>query len=106
VLRLRGTSLAAFIVDWQLGIVVQPLFPGPDKRQLEVCGVLRARAKYEDGIRRVVKILDELCATRETAARLRRRAEPLLGRAKYLVSELNELLESSKLPGRCRLTKV
>ncbi len=99
-------GLAAFIVDWQLGIVVQPPFQGSDKQQLEVSGVLRARANDEAGIQRVIQCLDELCASTEVVAKLRRRADPLLARAKYLASELNELLESSKLPGRCRLTRV
>ena len=102
----NARGLAVFVVDWQLGVIPQGPIRGPDGRSLQMSGQTMAQVSTEEAIQRILDVLDELCHDRGRVEDLQGRAEPLVRETIVLLGEIDQLLLTSKLPGRCRLTKV
>jgi len=98
--------LAVLIVDLHLGLMVGPPLVGSDGRTLELNGRRLALADDRAAIRHLEEVLDDISRDRGTAEELVSGAQPLLQEATRLREEVNQLLLLSKLPGRCRYTKV
>lgn len=102
-----ANGLAVYVVERQLGVARHPPFPGSDGRSLTISsGPTVVKAETQEAIQRIWALLDEVSRERRTVEGLRRRAEPLEQQAASLLHDLNELVFSSKLPGRCPLAKV
>jgi hypothetical protein len=98
-------SLAVFVLSTQLGHTWQAIVP-PDGRVLEIGGQMVARAEHREAIRDILALFDELSLKMEPVMALRRESEPLERDAARLIRNMKQVLLSSKLPGRCRLSKI
>lgn len=102
-----ANGLAVYVVERQLGVARHPPFPGSDGRSLTISSRSTVvKAETQEAIQHIWALLDELSRERKTVEDLRRRAEPLEHQAASLLHDLNQLLFSSKLAGRCPLTKM
>lgn len=101
-----ANGLAVYVVERQLGVARHPPFPGSDGRSLMISNSAVVKAETQEALQRIWALLDELSRERRTVEDLRRRAEPLEQQAASLLHQLNHLLFSSRLLGRCPLAKV
>lgn len=99
-------GLAVFIIGWQLGTTRTPIWRGSDRLSIEVDGRRVARAPREELLIPVLAVLDVLSRDLRPADELLDAAKPLKDLAIQLCGELDHLLVTSKLPGRCPLVRV
>lgn len=106
---INAKGLAVFVIERQLGVTTQIpsiQFHPPNRFSVEMSGRTMAQAGTEEQIRRVIAALDELYFQRDKVDNLLRPAESLGLEARAMLTKLNQLLLSSKLPGRCALANV
>lgn len=98
--------LAVFVINWQLGIVSHAPWVPSDGLSVEIDGQTVARAETRDAVQNLVDALDLVSRDRMRLEELRQPLPTLRHQAQALLNQLDRLLLSSRLPGRCPLAKT
>jgi hypothetical protein len=103
---INAEMLSVWVLNWRLGIALTPVYRAPDGLHISLDGIEVVKAESKEEIGRVHEILDELCANKETVESFRYRGKVLATEGGQILEELETLVASSALPGRCRLSKA
>lgn len=98
--------LAVFVINWQLRIVLHAAWVPSDGLSVEIDGLTVARAENQETIQKLLDSLDVVSRDRTRLEELRQPLPELRHEANELFSQLERLLLSSRLPGRCALAKT